>query len=447
MGKTRLARRLANTVVPSFADGVRWVELAPVRDEGAVTAAVAAALEVQQRPQRSLADSIVDVLAPRRLLLVLDNCEHVIDTVSELVELVMQWCPEVQVLATSREPLGIPAELVWSVPPLPVPSDADQPLADLAAVPAVQLFVARATAAQADFVLDDGNRRAIAELCIRLDGVPLALELGAARMRSMSAAELAARLPERFRVLAGSRRATDPRHRTLRDLVQWSYDLLTPLEQNLFDRLSVFAGSFVLERAEQVCAGDGIDERDVAGVLGVLVDKSMLVMQRSGSRVRYRLLETLREFGREHLVASPEYRRAAAPPTPPSTPSWPTTRPAGWAAPMRPSGWSRSTPPSTTCARRTAPPSPPATSTTRFGSWSGCASTRGGAFATSCSPGPRRRWRCRAPPSTRSIPSPWPRSATAGSSAVTSTARSRSPRTRWQSRIGSASGPPVWRSG
>ena len=312
VGKTRLARRLANTVAPTFADGVRWVELGPVRDEGAVTAAVAAALEVQQRPQRSLADSIVDVLAPRRLLLVLDNCEHVIDTASELVDLVLQWCPQVQVLATSREPLGIAAELVWSVPPLPVPSDADQPLADLAAVPAVQLFVARATAAQADFALDEGNRRAIAELCIRLDGVPLALELAAARMRSMSAAELAARLPERFRVLAGSRRATDPRHRTLRDLVQWSYDLLTPLEQHLFDRLSVFAGSFVLERAEQVCAGDGIDARDVAGLLGVLVDKSMLVMQRSGSRVRYRQLETLREFGREQLVASPEYAAVRA---------------------------------------------------------------------------------------------------------------------------------------
>jgi len=131
-------------------------------------------------------------------------------------------------------------------------------------------------------------------------------------MRSMSAAELAARLPERFRVLAGSRRATDPRHRTLRDLVQWSYDLLTPIEQHLFDRLSVFAGSFVLERAEQVCAGDGIDARDVAGLLGVLVDKSMLVMQRSGSRVRYRQLETLREFGREQLVASPEYAAVRA---------------------------------------------------------------------------------------------------------------------------------------
>ena len=182
-------------------------------------------------------------------------------------------------LATSREPLGIPAELVWSVPPLPVPRDAEEPLTTLAAVPAVQLFVTRAQAAQRDFTLDDENCGPVAELCIRLDGVPLAIELAAARMRSMSPAELVERLPERFRVLAGTRRATDPRHRTLRDLVQWSYELLAPIEQTLFDRLSIFAGSFALERAEQVCAGDDVDARDVAGLLGALVDKSMVVVR------------------------------------------------------------------------------------------------------------------------------------------------------------------------
>jgi hypothetical protein len=169
-------------------------------------------------------------------------------------------------------------------------------------VPAVELFVERARSAHAGFVLDDDNRAAVAEICIRLDGVPLALELAAARMRSMSPAQLAERLPERFRVLAGSRRATDPRHRTLRDLVQWSYELLTAPEQQLFDRLSVFAGSFVLERAERVCAGNGIDQRDVAVLLGVLVDKSMLVAHDG----RYRMLETLREFGRAQLAASPD---------------------------------------------------------------------------------------------------------------------------------------------
>ena len=253
---------------------------------------------MQQRPNRSLDDSIVELLASQSLLLVLDNCEHVLDTTSELVELVLRWCPDVQVLATSREPLGIPAEVVWSVPPLPVPASVDEPLKVLRDVPAVQLFVERAAFGAPDFVLDDENRAAVAEICIRLDGVPLALELAAARMRSMSAAQLAERLPERFRILAGSRRSTDPRHRTLRDLVQWSYDLLTPVEQRLFDRLSVFAGSFVIERAERVCAGNGIDVRDIPVLLGVLVDKSMLIAHDG----RFRQLETLREFGREQLA-------------------------------------------------------------------------------------------------------------------------------------------------
>jgi predicted ATPase/DNA-binding SARP family transcriptional activator len=306
VGKTRLAHRLATSVASGFADGVRLVELAPVRSQTAVAAAVGDALDVQQRPNRSLPDSIVELLAAQQILLVLDNCEHVLDTTSELVELILRWCPNVQVLATSREPLGIPAEVVWSVPPLPVPSSRDETLEHLAAIPAVQLFIDRARAVQHDFVLDDATREAVAEICIRLDGVPLALELAAARMRSMSPAQLAERLPERFRVLAGSRRATDPRHRTLRDLVQWSYDLLTPTEQRLFERLSVFAGSFYLERAERVCTGHGIDDIDVPELLGVLVDKSMLVAEHAGRRSRYRQLETLREFGRERLTARSE---------------------------------------------------------------------------------------------------------------------------------------------
>ena len=306
VGKTRLAHRLARTVAPGFADGVRLVELAPVRDQHAVAAAVAAALDVQQRPNRSLVDSIVEFLDAQELLLVLDNCEHVLDTTSELVELVLQWCPSVRVLATSREPLGIPAEVVWSVPPLPVPRNREDALDALAAVPSVQLFVERARSARPDFVLDESTRDAVVEICIRLDGVPLALELAAARMRSMSAAQLAERLPERFRVLAGSRRSTDARHRNLRDLVQWSYELLTPRERRLFDRLSVFAGSFVLERAEQVCAATEIGAGDVAELLLALVDKSMVVAQTSGAQTTYRLLETLREFGREQLIASPE---------------------------------------------------------------------------------------------------------------------------------------------
>jgi predicted ATPase len=307
VGKTRLAYRLATTVAADFRDGIRLVELAPLRAQSAVAAAVGDALDVQQRPNRSLPDSIVEMLASQHLLLVLDNCEHVLDTTSELVELILRWCPNVRVLATSREPLGIPAEVVWSVPPLPVPTDRADPIDALAGIPAVQLFVERARAARHDFELDDATAAAVAEICIRLDGVPLALELAAARMRSMSAAQLAERLPERFRVLAGSQRATDPRHRTLRDLVQWSYDLLTGPEQRLFERLSIFAGSFDLERAERACAGHGIEQIDISDVLATLVDKSMVTAERSGPRTRYRELETLREFGRERLAARPEW--------------------------------------------------------------------------------------------------------------------------------------------
>ena len=306
VGKTRLVHRLAKSVEADFSDGIRLVELAPLRDQSAVAAAVGDALDAQQRPNRSLPDSIVEMLASRQLLLVLDNCEHVLDTTSELVELILRWCPNVRVLATSREPLGIPAEVVWSVPPLPVPSDRSDPVAALAEVPAVQLFVERARAARHDFELDDETAAAVAEICIRLDGVPLALELAAARMRSMSPDQLAERLPERFRVLAGSRRATDPRHRNLRDLVQWSYELLTEAEQRLFERISIFAGSFDLDRAELVCAGAGIDGVDVSGLLATLVDKSMVTAERTGPMTRYRQLETLREFGRERLATRPE---------------------------------------------------------------------------------------------------------------------------------------------
>ena len=305
VGKTRLAYRLAGDLGDRFADGVRLIELAPLRDPVAVTAAFADALDVQQRPQRSLEDSIVELLAHQHALLVVDNCEHVLDDVSEIVARLLAWCPDLHVLATSREPLGIPAEVVWSVPPLRLPAD-DRDRDGPGESAAVQLFVARAAAASPDFVLDDGTVTSVVEICRRLDGLPLALELAAARMRSMSASELAERLPDRFRVLAGARRATDPRHRTLRDLVQWSYDLLGSDEQLLFERLSLFAGWFDLDRAERICGDHGIERHDVAALLATLVDKSMVTVQNLGGAARYRLLETLRDFGRELLDTRPE---------------------------------------------------------------------------------------------------------------------------------------------
>ena len=257
---------------------------------------------MQQRPNRSLADSIVEVLAPQSLLLVLDNCEHVLDTTSELVELVLRWCPDVQVLATSREPLGIPAEVVWSVPPLPVPADADEPLDTLVDIASVQLFVERARSAQADFALDDDNRAAVAEICIRLDGVPLALELAAARMRSMSPAQLAERLPG---TVPGAGRVTARHRPPPPHAARPGAVVLRAAHAGRAAAVRPPVGVRRLVRARTRRTGvrvrHGIDERDVAGLLGVLVDKSMLVAQDG----RFRQLETLREFGRAQLAESP----------------------------------------------------------------------------------------------------------------------------------------------
>ena len=301
VGKTRLAMRLTSELAGRFADDVCVVELGSVSDAPGVAAAVAAALDVQPGAERSVVESVVALLATRRLLLVLDNCEHVLEAAGELVDRVLRWCPTVSVLATSRESLGVPAEVVWSVPPLPVPPAGDAPLEAVAAAGAVELFVARAQAVRPDFCLTEANKQAVAEVCIRLDGLPLALELAAARMQSMDVKDLAERLGGRFRLLTASRRGVDPRHRTLHDVVAWSYELAGPAERVVFDRLSVFVSGFQLEQAEQVCAGEGIDGADVARLLGNLVDKSMVAVTRLPQGLRYQLLETLREFGHERL--------------------------------------------------------------------------------------------------------------------------------------------------
>ena len=268
-------------------------------------AAVATALDLQRRPERSLEDSIVEALAPQSLLLVLDNCEHVLDGVAALVARILRRCPSVRVLTTTREPLGLPGEVTWALPPLDVPSSGTASLDEVRASTAVALFAARAGAARPGFTLDEANRRAVAEICIRLDGLPLALELAAARVRSMTPADLADRLDARFRLLAGAR-SPELRHRNLLDVVRWSYDLLGPAEQTLFARLCVFAGGFDLARAEDVCASADLDRPAVAALLAALVDKSMVVATESGGRMRYRLLETLREFAREQLRARPD---------------------------------------------------------------------------------------------------------------------------------------------
>jgi predicted ATPase len=288
VGKTRLALEAGGTVGDEFPDGVWLCELAPVSEPAAVAHAVATILSIRTQAGLPLVDSVVDALRGRRLLVILDNCEHLLDAAAELVARVTESCATVTVLATSREPLGLAGERVWVVPSLS------------AATEGVQLFCDRAEAAHASFSPSEGDLAVIAEICERLDGIPLAIELAAARVRSMTAADLAERLHDRFRLLRGGRRGLE-RHHTLAATVQWSYRLLPEAERVLFDRLSVFAGGFTLPAAEAVCADDPLQRLDVAGDLAALVDKSMVVADRAGNHARYRLLETLRQFGEERL--------------------------------------------------------------------------------------------------------------------------------------------------
>jgi predicted ATPase/class 3 adenylate cyclase len=287
VGKTRLAIEAAGLVAAEFPDGVWMVELGPLADPEAVWATVASALGVLPQEGVGLIGAIVDWLTDRRLLLVIDNCEHLLGPVSDLVGAVVERCPTVTVVATSREPLGVEGERVATVP-------------SLAELDAVDLFCDRAAAVDESVAFSDGDREVIASICSRLDGIPLAIELAAARTRSLSPADLLERLADRFAILRGSGRGV-ARHQTLRATVDWSYQLLSDPERLLFDRLSVFAGGFDLPAVEEICAGEGIEQSDVLDLLAALVEKSLVDVQRSGPAVRYRLLETLRQYGEERL--------------------------------------------------------------------------------------------------------------------------------------------------
>jgi predicted ATPase/DNA-binding SARP family transcriptional activator len=294
VGKTRLALRVATDLCDEFTGEVYMVELASVRDPSSTVAAIATAVDVQQRQHLSIEETLMEYLRDRRALLVLDNCEHLLATIAPLVDRVLSWCPDVTILATSREVLGLPGEQLWRVGPLAIlPLGSD--LTVLSDSPAVQLFVERARSANADFELGPGNADPVAEIVRRLDGLPLAIELAAARMRAMSPAALAQRLDRRFDLLDGAQTSMIERHRTLHDLVTWSHDLLDEDERRLFARLCVFVGSFGLDAAEAVC-----DVDNAAVLLANLVDKSMVQLVNE-EQPRYRLLETLREFGADSL--------------------------------------------------------------------------------------------------------------------------------------------------
>src|SRR5215207_1535500 len=310
-GKTRLALAVASELVGGLEDGVWLVELAPLADPSLVPQAVASTLGVREQPGRSLTETLCDYLRSKKMLLVLDNCEHLIEACATLAEALLRSCPELRVLATSREALGINGEVAWPVPSLSLPDVRRLP--DIESLPqyeSARLFVERAVAVKPDFVLTEQNAAVVAQVCYRLDGIPLAIELAAARTKVLSVEEIADRLTESFALLSAGGRTARPRQHTLHATMDWSHELLSRKERTLFRRLSVFAGGFSLEAVESVCIGEDVERDEVLGLLSHLVDKSLVVAREEGGETRYRLLETVRQYGREKLEASGEEAEA-----------------------------------------------------------------------------------------------------------------------------------------
>jgi len=341
-GKTRLSLQVASELLDRFADGVWFVELAPLADPALVPATVAAVLDVRLEANRPVLAALANVLRAKRLLLIFDNCEHVLDACAQVADALLHACPNVQLLASSREALGIAGETAYRVPSLPIPgSEFRIPISEakdtgviegaqysvLMQYDVVRLFIERAVAARADFQMTNANAPAVAQICYRLDGIPLAIELAAARVKALRVEQIAARLDDRFRLLTGGSRTALPRQQTLRALIDWSYDLLSEPERVLLARLSVFAGGWTLEAAEAVCASDGggrlaetslsdvrLPSEDVLDLLTHLVDKSLVVMDdssadNSGGETRYHFLETIRQFARDKLLDSGDGER------------------------------------------------------------------------------------------------------------------------------------------
>ena len=302
IGKSRLALQAAADALDGTGDGVWLVELAPVAEPELVARTAAAALGVREMPGRPMLDTLIDALGGRDLLIILDNAEHVLGAVAELADAIIRSCPRVCLLVTSREPLGISGEHVFRVPGLTVPP-ADLAAPDrLAGFESVQLFAEHAALHRRGFTVDDASGAAVAAICVRLDGIPLALELAAARLGSLSVSEINVRLDQRFRLLTTGNRTALPRHQTLRALIDWSYDLLSPEERSVFDRLSVFAGGWTLDAAEAVASGGDVAEWQVLDLLAALVGKSLVQAEVIHGSTRYRLLETVRHYAAERLA-------------------------------------------------------------------------------------------------------------------------------------------------
>jgi non-specific serine/threonine protein kinase len=310
-GKTRLALQTASELVDRFRDGVWVVDLGPLSEPNLITHTVAATLGVRGGPNRTLEAALADYFRSRQLLLLLDNCEHLIDECAQLVEPLLRVAPNLHVLATSREGLGIVGETVWRVPSMALPPSSEvATIESVLQYEAVGLFAARAAAVAPAFRITETNAATVADICHRLDGIPLAIELAAARLNVLSADQIAVRLKDRFRLLTGGSRTAVARQRTLEAAIGWSYDLLSEPERTLLCRLSVFPGGWTLDAAEDVCAGNGLERESILDLLSHLVDKSLVnVDDDAGGERRYRCLETVRQYGRERLVRSDDAGR------------------------------------------------------------------------------------------------------------------------------------------
>ena len=306
-GKTRLALRVAANLAERFEDGAWWVGLAPLADPALVPKSVASSLGVREQPGRSMTEALSAHLGTRELLLVLDNCEHLIGSCAALVEALLIACPGLKILATSREPLGIPGETSWSMPSLSLPAvHHPTSIQELVRSEAACLFIERATEARPDFTPTERDGAAVVEVCRGLEGIPLAIELAAARVKVLRVQQIAERLDDRLGLLAGGSRTALPRQRALLATIDWSYGLLSEGERTLLRRLSVFAGGFTLEAAEEVCSGGRIERVEVLDLVSRLVDKSLVVTEMREAQVRYRLLETIRQYGEDKLQEARE---------------------------------------------------------------------------------------------------------------------------------------------
>ena len=295
--------QIAADLLDSYSDGVWFVDLSPISDPLSVAPAIATAAGIRGQADKPVLESVKTWVRDKRVLFVLDNCEHMIAECARIVEALAGSCPKLSVLATSREALGLSGEGAYRVPPLASPDPKTlPPLCKLQQYESVQLFLDRARSASSEFHITDQNAHAIACLCSRLDGIPLAIELAAARVKMLSPYQIWRKLDENLHILSGGSRTALPRRQTLEAAIQWSYDLLTGSERRLLERVSVFWGGWTLEAAEGVCAGDGIDEWEILDLLGHLVDKSLVIALNQDTTTRYKLLETVKQFAAAKLL-------------------------------------------------------------------------------------------------------------------------------------------------